>query len=53
MPITYQEIEERIANAVEYLSNFPDAKIAKVARDFDVPDQRLRYRLKTGRSKIT
>jgi hypothetical protein len=38
MPITYQEIEERIANAIEYLSNFPDAKIAKIARDFDVPD---------------
>jgi hypothetical protein len=53
MPITYQEIKKRIADAVEYLSNFPDAKIAKVARDFDVPDQRLRYRLKTGRSKIT
>jgi hypothetical protein len=53
MPITYQEIEERIANAVEYLSNFPDVKIAKIARDFDVPDQRLRYRQKTSRSKIT
>jgi hypothetical protein len=53
MPVTYQEIEDRITEAVEYVSNFPDAKIAKVARDFDVPDQRLRYRLKTGRSKIT
>jgi hypothetical protein len=49
MPVTYHEIEERISEAVAHCENFPDAKIA---RDFEVPDHRLRYRLKTGKSRI-
>jgi hypothetical protein len=52
MPVTYHEIEERISEAVAHYKNFPDAKIAKIARDFEVPDHRLRYRLKTGKSRI-
>jgi hypothetical protein len=52
MPVTYHEIKERISNAVAHYQDFPDAKIAKVARDFDVPPHRLRYRLKNGKSRI-
>jgi hypothetical protein len=52
MPVTYHEIEERISEAVAYYENFPDAKIAKIARDFEIPDHRLRYRLKTGKLRI-
>jgi hypothetical protein len=52
MPVTYHKIEERISEAVAYYKNFPDAKIAKITRDFEVPDYRLRYRLKTGKSRI-
>jgi hypothetical protein len=37
---------------VAHCENFPDAKIAKIARDFEVPNHRLRYRLKTGKSRI-
>ena len=53
MPVTYHEIEDRIVQAVEYVADFPDANIAKTARDFDVPPSRLRYRLKTGNSRIS
>ncbi|KAM4066741.1 hypothetical protein HRG_012162 [Hirsutella rhossiliensis] len=35
----------RLKAAVEYLERFPDSKMAKVARDFDVPRLRLRRRL--------
>jgi hypothetical protein len=52
MLVTYYEIEERISEAVAYYENFPDAKTAKIAYDFEVPDYRLRYRLKTGKSRI-
>jgi hypothetical protein len=55
MLVTYYKIEERISEAVAYYENFPDAKIAKIAkitRDFEVPDYRLRYRLKTGKLRI-
>ena len=53
MPVTYHEIENRIIQAVEYIADFPDANIAKIARDFKVPPHQLRYRLKTGNSKIS
>jgi hypothetical protein len=45
MSFTYSEIENRIQQAIEYLKENPDAKRAKVARDFDVSSQRLRFRL--------
>jgi hypothetical protein len=53
MPVTYHEIEDRIIQAVEHVADFPDANIAKTARDFDVPYNRLRYRLKIGNSRIS
>jgi hypothetical protein len=53
MPVTYHEIKDRIAQAVEYVTDFPNANIAKTTRDFDVPSNRLRYRLKTGNSRIS
>jgi hypothetical protein len=53
MPITYHETEERFLNAVAYVQASPDADISKTALDFDGPPQRLQYRLKTGKSKIT
>ena len=53
MPVTYHEIEERIGEAVAHIQENPLSNISKIAREFDVPYQRLRYRLKTGRSKIT
>jgi hypothetical protein len=45
MSFTYSEIEDRIQQAIEYLKENSDAKRAKVARDFDVSSQRLRFRL--------
>ncbi len=45
MSFTYSEIENRIQQAIEYLKENSDAKRAKVARDFDVSSQRLRFRL--------
>jgi Tc5 transposase DNA-binding domain len=53
MPVTYHEIEDRIIQAVEHVADFPDADIAKTARDFDVPYNQLRYRLKTSNSRIS
>ena len=53
MPVTYHEIKDRIIQAVEYITDFPNANIAKTARDFDVLPSRLRYRLKTGNSRIS
>ena len=38
-------IEVRLQAAVDYLESFPDSKVAKVARDFDVPRLRLHRRL--------
>jgi hypothetical protein len=45
MSFTYAEIEDRIQQAIEYIKENSDAKRATVARDFDVPSQRLRFRL--------
>src|SRR5271168_2277454 len=53
MPVTYHEIEERIGEAVAHIQENPHSNISKIAREFDVRHQRLRHRLKTGRSKIT
>jgi hypothetical protein len=38
-------MEQRIREACEYIENFPDAKIATVARDFEVSRSTLRDRL--------
>jgi AraC-like DNA-binding protein len=38
-------MEQRIREAYEYIENFPDAKIATVARDFEVSRSTLRDRL--------
>ncbi|KJZ69725.1 hypothetical protein HIM_10894 [Hirsutella minnesotensis 3608] len=38
-------MEARIQEALQYIGDFPDAKVAKVAREFGVPRNRLRYRL--------
>ena len=42
-------MESQIQEAIKYIHNFPVTKIAKVAREFEVPVSRLRHRLK-GRS---
>lgn len=49
MSSNYHQIEARIQKAIEHLKKNPDAKRAKVAREFDVPLQRLRFRLKGAR----
>ena len=38
-------MESRIQEAIQYLDDFPDAKVATVAREFGIPRNRLRYRL--------
>lgn len=38
-------MEARIKEALRYIEDFPEAKVAKVAREFDVPRSRLRNRL--------
>jgi hypothetical protein len=45
MPDTPQEIEARIQLAIYHLEKNPNAKRAKIARQFDVSLQRLRSRL--------
>jgi hypothetical protein len=45
MSFSYAVIENRIQQAIEYIKKNFDAKRAKVARDFDVSLQRLRFRL--------
>jgi hypothetical protein len=50
-------MEQRIREACEYIENFPDAKIATIARDFEVSRSTLRDRLngcqpKKGRPNI-
>jgi hypothetical protein len=44
-------MEQRIREACKYIENFPDAKIATVARDFKVPRSTLRDRLNGCHSK--
>ena len=50
-------MESRIQEAIQYLDDFPDAKVATVAWEFGVPRNRLRSRLeghlpKKGRPNI-
>jgi hypothetical protein len=44
-------MEQRIREACEYIENFPDAKIATVGRDFEVPRSTLRDRRNGCHSK--
>jgi hypothetical protein len=44
-------MEQRIREACDYIENFPDAKITTIARDFEVPRNRLRNRLNECHSK--
>ena len=39
-------MESQIQEAIKYIHNFPDSKIAKVAREFEIPISRFRHRLK-------
>jgi hypothetical protein len=52
MPDTYRDVEERILEAVEDLQHQDKPNIASTARDFDVPEQRLRKRYQGRASKI-
>lgn len=52
MPDTYRDVEERILEAVEDLEHQDKPNIASTARDFDVPEQRLRKRYQGRASKI-
>lgn len=53
MSAEYKVTEDRIKQAVAYMTKNPEAKRAKVARQFDVPIQRLRSRLEGRPSKST
>ncbi|KAF6814462.1 transposase [Colletotrichum sojae] len=44
-----QSVESRVLQAVQYLNENPTAKTAQVARQFEIPFAKLRYRLE-GRS---
>jgi hypothetical protein len=52
MPDTYRDVEERILEAVENLEHQDKPNIASTARDFDVPEQRLRKPYQGRTSKI-
>jgi hypothetical protein len=52
MPDTYRDLEERILEAVEDLQHQDKPNVASTARDFDVPEQRLRKRYRGRASKI-
>ena len=45
MAESYTEIENRIEDACEYYNTCEKPNIAKIAREFDVPEQRLRRRI--------
>jgi hypothetical protein len=46
-----RSIEARIQDAMDHLSQNPGAKVVQVARQFGVPRNRLRFRLKGGKPK--
>src|SRR5580692_9926814 len=45
-------MESQIQEAIKYIQNFPDTKIAKVAQEFKIPVSRLRHRLKGRPPKV-
>lgn len=52
MSTRYQDIEERIQDALAAIEQRDDYTIAAVAREFDVPESRLRGRWKGRQSKV-
>ena len=52
MAESYQEIEDRIDDAIDALNEAEYPNIAKTAREFDIPEQRLRRRFKGVQNKI-
>ena len=52
MAESYQEIEDRIDDAIDALNSAECPNISKTARKFDVPEQRLRRRFKGIQNKI-
>jgi site-specific DNA-cytosine methylase len=51
IPKMVRSIEARIQDAMDHLSQNPGAKVVQVARQFGVPRNRLRFRLKGGKPK--
>ena len=51
MPDTYYDIEDRIHEAIDTIPRDQKPNIAKLAREFNVPEQRLRQRWKGRLSK--
>jgi hypothetical protein len=52
MTSSYSKIEDRIRNALEHIDALKNPNIAATARQFDIPEHRLRYRYKFGASRI-
>ena len=52
MAESYHEIEDSIDDAIHALNEAEIPNIAKIAREFDVPEQRLRRRWKGIQNKI-
>ena len=52
MAESYQEIEDRIDDAICTLNEAEYPNISQTAREFDVPPQRLRRRFKDVQNKI-
>jgi cell division septum initiation protein DivIVA len=53
MASSYRHEEERIQRALDAIKDAPNPNISQVARTFNCNVRRLRYRWKTGKSKIT
>ena len=52
MAESYQEIEDRIDDAIYVLNEAEYPNISQTVREFDVPPQRLRRRFKDVQNKI-
>ena len=52
MADSYHEVEDRIDDAINALNDAEYPNIARIAREFDVPEQRLRRRFKGVQNKI-
>jgi hypothetical protein len=52
MPNTYRDLKKRILKAVKDFQHQDKPNIVSTARDFDVPEQRLRKRYRGRASKI-
>ncbi|KAF7502396.1 hypothetical protein GJ744_005848 [Endocarpon pusillum] len=52
MAESYHEIKDRIDDVIDALNEAEFPNIARTAREFDVPEQRLRRRFKGIQNKI-